>query len=78
MPGQMIDLAQHRRNREAVPEAELRPYRGKRVAWNAEGTQILAAGDTEDEVFARLAELGIDPCDTVGEFVFDPDASYLP
>jgi hypothetical protein len=77
LQGQEINLVQFRRNRDAFPEDLLRPYWGKRVAWNAEGTQIVASGATEDEVFDRLEELGIDPCQTVGEFIFDPNTSYI-
>lgn len=77
LQGQEIDPILFRRNRDAAPEEQLRPYWGKRVAWNAEGTQIVASGATEDEVFDRLEALGIDPLQTVGEFIFDPNVSYI-
>ncbi len=72
-----FDPVMFNRNRDLFPESELTKYWGRHVAWNYEGTRILADGATGEEVDRRLKELGIDPCSTVESFVHDPSASYL-
>ncbi len=70
-----LDTVLYSTNRRKFPEEQLRPYWGKCVTWNAEGTQILAAGDTWADLYARMAELGIDPLTTVDEMIPDPHPS---
>jgi len=72
-----LDYLTYTRNRANFPEAELERYWGRHVAWNFEGTRILADGATMKELFARLDEMGIDPCATVSDFIRDPDTSYI-
>jgi hypothetical protein len=68
-----MTLDEHYRNREAVPPAELEPYYGKHVAWNMEGTKILASGADELEVFHALRSAGYDPEQVVFSYVPLPD-----
>jgi hypothetical protein len=42
---------EHHKNREQWSEERLRPYLGREVAWNLEGTQIVASGTDFAEVF---------------------------
>jgi hypothetical protein len=50
---------------------QLRQFAGQRVAWNWEGTCIVAAGKDYDEVYQRLQEAGIDSSEVVFDFVDD-------
>jgi hypothetical protein len=70
---QLVDTVVYQRNRRAFPPEQLAPYQGKCVTWNAEGTTILAAGDSWAELYERMKELGIDPCETVDEYIPDPE-----
>jgi hypothetical protein len=72
-----IDPVLFDRNRDRFPEEQLKPYWGKHVAWNAEGTHILAAGDSFEDVCRQLEEHGIDVRLTVGDYIHDPNTSYL-
>jgi hypothetical protein len=47
------------------------------VAWNAEGTKILATGADHELLHRHLKTAGIDPCSVVIEFIHDPDVSYF-
>lgn len=64
-------------NQAAFPEEQLRLYWGRHVAWNFEGTRILADGSTGKELDGRLKELGIDSSLTVDSYVFDPNLSLI-
>ena len=68
-----MTLDEHYRNREAVPLAELEPYYGKHVAWNMEGTKIVASGADELQVFDALRSAGYDPEQVVFSYVYRPD-----
>jgi hypothetical protein len=68
---------EHFRNREALPEAELAPYYGKHVAWNMEGTKIVASGADELEVFHALQRAGYDPEQVVFSYIYRPDEVEL-
>ena len=69
-PGFDFDFAAFAANQQLVPLEYLRLYCGKQVAWHRDGTRIVAAGDTDDELVAQLRELGVDPLsvvyDTIG------------
>lgn len=78
MPQAPIDTAAFDRNRAAFPDERLEPYRGKYVSWNRDGTQIVACGDTWADLYERMKALGIDPADTVDEFIPAGETSYLP
>jgi hypothetical protein len=48
------------RNVNNVPAEEQLKYDGQHVAWNWEGTQILAGASSYEELMRKLAEMGID------------------
>jgi hypothetical protein len=64
---------EHFRNREAVPDAELAPYYGKHVAWNMEGTKIVASGGDDGEVVEAVRRAGLDVGQVVISYVYGPD-----
>ena len=47
-------------NRAKVPQKVLDEYENQYVAWNWEGTQVLAAANDAEALDAKLADLGID------------------
>jgi hypothetical protein len=52
-----------------LPPEYIAPYRGKQVAWSRDGTRILASGDTIEEVYEKIREMGLDPSQVVGEYI---------
>src|SRR5262245_42415266 len=77
LSNEQVDLLLFRRNRDQFPDEQLEPYRGKQVAWNADGTRIVASGDDHEQLYERLAALGIHPAVVVDEFIPDPNASFF-
>lgn len=67
-----LDLGTYHKNRCNVPPAQLLRYQGKYVAWNLDGTRIVASGDTEKEVDEKLSAAGIDRHQVVGDYI-DPN-----
>jgi hypothetical protein len=59
-------------NRNRFPWQELVKYAGCCVAWNLDGTAILAAGQDEEEVDRNLVAAGIDPQQVVHSYVERP------
>jgi hypothetical protein len=57
-------------NRRKVPPEELSKYAGRYVAWNLEGTQIIASAAERETLYADLAAAGV-PLDCVVQ-------SYVP
>lgn len=55
------------------PGEEYLKYAGQYIAWNLEGTRILASGKTADELDDNLRALGINPSETVGDYVDPPE-----
>jgi hypothetical protein len=41
------------------PLEELLPYEGKSVAWSLDGKRILAAADTDEELYKEIDRLGL-------------------
>ncbi|MFO0929194.1 MAG: hypothetical protein U0736_19585 [Gemmataceae bacterium] len=72
-----IDVVLFRRNRDQFPDEQLEPYWGKQVAWSSDGTHIVASGDDHDQLYERLASLGVHPTEVVDEFIPDPNVSYF-
>jgi hypothetical protein len=68
-----LDLGTYHKNRCAFPLEKLIPYEGKYVAWNLDGTRIIASGDTEEEVSDQLAAAGIGLDQVVGDYIDPPD-----
>lgn len=62
-----IDGARYNRNRNLVSADQLEPYAGQYVAFNAEGTGVLATGVDHLQVEDNLHSLGIDPSTVVFE-----------
>ena len=62
-----IDGRLHNENRNRIPAEELEPYAGQYVAFNAEGTCVLAHGEDHFAVEAMLRSLSIDPATVVYE-----------
>jgi hypothetical protein len=72
-----VDMALFQRNRLKVDPAMLQPYINKRVAWNGDGTCILASGSDYPEVFAELDRLGVRTNQVVFDFIDDPATIYI-
>ena len=56
-----IDSKRYNENRNRLPPELLEPYAGQYVAFNAEGTCVLAHGEDRLAVVAMLRARGIDP-----------------
>ena len=59
--GVFIDSKQYNENRNQYPAEQLEPYAGQYVAFNAEGTCVLAHGEDHFAVEAMLRAAGVDP-----------------
>lgn len=78
MQGQeQLDMVRFDENRARVSDQILAGFRGKHVAWKADGTKVLASGETVEEVLASLDQQGVDPLTTVLDFIPNPASSYL-
>ncbi len=77
VPSEPIDVLLFRRNRDQFPDEELEPYWGKQVAWSGDGRCVVASGDDHNQLYERLAALGIHPTEVVDEFIPDPNVSYF-
>jgi hypothetical protein len=77
LPQWAKDMARFRRNREQFPDEQLEPFWGMQVAWNMEGTQIIASAATDRELYAILKQSGIDSSEVVFDFIPDPFVSYI-
>jgi hypothetical protein len=64
-------------NTNKFPPEELAKYAGRYVAWNFEGTKILASGDDYDELYANLAAAGIKLSTVVQSYVPGPEEGTL-
>ncbi len=62
-----VDGALYNRNRNRFTLEELTPYAGQYVAFNLEGSRILASGADRSEVEARLVAAGLNPARAVVE-----------
>ncbi len=51
-----LQLRRFRENRRKFPAAELAEFSGQLIAWNREGTEILASGDRPLELQAALVK----------------------
>ncbi len=75
----LIMPTQHctRDRRPLFPAAELAKYRGMWVAFAADGSKILACGDSETELAKRADALGLKPADYVMEPIPEQDTVVL-
>jgi hypothetical protein len=72
-----VDGAKFNDNANRFPEEELSKYWGQHVAWNLDGTQILASGKDNDEVDEKLIAMGIRISHVVHDYVESPDDPFL-
>jgi hypothetical protein len=54
-----MDTSEFNRNRMVHTAEELAPYEEKYVAWSADGKQILAWAETEEELYREIDRQGI-------------------
>jgi hypothetical protein len=66
-----------RENQAKMPLTELWTWAGKHVAWNWDGTHIVAGAATDAELFEELRRGGIDTSTVVFDYVDDPSVSWL-
>jgi hypothetical protein len=66
------DLSSFDENRRQFPLEKLAAYAGQFVAWNPDGTRILASAASMEAVEEKLIAAGIDPSQVVGDYI-DPD-----
>jgi hypothetical protein len=59
-PQREIDMVLYARNRRTIPLDTLACYAGQWVAFSADGTRVVASGNTIDELDANLQAAGID------------------
>ncbi len=77
MPGSEFDGRRFNENVARFPREERLRYAGRYVAWNPEGTRILADSDNEADLYTRLDAAGI-PLDQVAVgYVPSGDESYM-
>lgn len=67
----------HYENRARFPEEELAKYYGKHVAWNADGTRIVASGNDDGEVITIADAAGYKREEVVFSYVPFPDEVIL-
>ena len=65
------------KNQRNFPAEGLLQYIGQHIAWNWDGSRILAADPERRALDAKLRAAGVDPCQVVHDFVEDPNVSYL-
>jgi hypothetical protein len=73
----MVVRPKQRDLRPAFPAAELEKYRGKWVAFSADGSRIVASGQTEIDVDAHAQALGLKLADYVLEAIPAEDTLWL-
>jgi hypothetical protein len=59
-------------NRNKVPWEHQVPYEGQYVAWNLNGTRIIAGADSEEALFAKMDALGYPSAGYVMSYVDPP------
>ncbi len=72
-----MDLGTYNKNRPSFPLDQLIPYEGKQVAFNVEGTRILASADTLGKLLKQLAAAGIGLDQVVLSYIDPPDRVNL-
>src|SRR5262245_28640661 len=65
----------HIENRNKFPAEEYLKYSGKYIAWSWDGTQIVACGDSYEELEANVRAAGLNPSRTVFDYVDPPEIS---
>jgi hypothetical protein len=52
-------------------------YEDRFVAFSWDGKQVVAFGDTREELNRAIKEAGLDPARVIPSYVPDPDVSYM-
>lgn len=68
---QEIDMKVFLENRHNFPPEELMQYAGQYIAWNMEGTGIIANAADLEEMYRQVEAAGFDPSQVVGSYL-DP------
>lgn len=68
-----VDLVRFNENLRKVSPEYLAAFRGRRVAWHADGTHIVAAATSQAGLYQELERLGIDPSEVVLDYVDSAD-----
>ncbi len=72
-----MNIAEFNRNAVFHTWEELAPYIDHYVAWSLDGKKILAAAKDRETLWRETERLGLKPGDFVGDYVPDPDISYV-
>jgi hypothetical protein len=75
--GVWVDSELATENFNKFPREELLKYAGKYVAFNLDGSTILASGTDWLEMEERVKELGIDPSRVIGTYMPNEDEERL-
>ena len=65
------------KNWRQLPEEELDRYSGQYVAWSWDGTRILAGAPSDEELYRKLKDEGIDPQRVVFDYIPDPEVGLF-
>ncbi len=68
------EMERFQENRLRYPLEKLIPYEGFHVAWNLEGTEIVAVGNTVEEVGNKVIAAGLPPNRVVFDYIDGPGA----
>ena len=71
LPLEPPDTVKFEENRRKIPWEYLLPYVGLHVAWNGEGTRIVASGKSLEEVAQNLDALGISFGQVIHDYIDD-------
>src|SRR3954451_2138257 len=72
-----IDMARFQANLRKIDPTILTPFIGKHIAWHADATEIVASGDSYEDLFDQLDRLGISVYQIVHDYVDDPSVSQF-
>jgi hypothetical protein len=72
-----VDMQEFWNNRSQFPPEELEQYAGQYVAWNPDGTRIIASDADERRLDAAIKAAGYDPAEVVVSSVPPPDEVIL-
>lgn len=71
------EMERFQENRWRYPLEKLIPYEGFHVAWNLEGTEIVATGNSMEEVDNKVVAAGLPPNRVVFDYIDGPGASVM-
>jgi hypothetical protein len=71
------EMERFQENRHRYPLEKLIPYEGFHVAWNYEGTEIVATGKSMEEVGNKVDAAGLPGNRVVFDYIDGPGASVM-